>query len=886
MSKNFTSVQNIKEYAITEVAPKYFNMADTNQLNVGLLGYTTEVSASLTEDTFNTISTYIREIFPNMAQLPETIYSFAASLQISDVFATASSCPVALFVKEEDVVNRGEKQESQIRFNMDSNLKIDIEGKEFILDYDLAITARPDTTKPGEYYFNVQYLLDHENSISEVRNPYLQSKQVSIGTDKYIAFLVWARQAVRYEQIENVLNNDQISVPTYSFEYSGDLAGFDVFYKAPGSNEHIQLEKKMINSAPSSRPFCYYKINDDTRVSITFSTKDNYFRPAFNSEIVIRYYTTMGEGGNFPQYTGENITVSLESEKYEYNNGMVLFAVPQGGSKSGRNKLSLEGLRKLITEKSSTSGAYNVENDLQLFFSNYENLENNRVLFLKTRDDILERLFTAFSLYKGTDNNFYQTNTLFADFLPTEFDVEYDQSNMYILQAGHTFKYDGTSKDRVIPHTKMITDDLSNETEEYLYTNPFLMSVTKKPAITGYYLNSVNDSILVDYSEVNENSPIQFIANNITVKRNALKGENSYKVTVELTPSSPLTSPAFDAEGNYTDIIKAAMTIEDEGVEVGFVDFTYKGYDMTRDAYQFEATLTTNDYMTLSRKVQLTNIKDMLTGEVQLTLVPMIDAVINIYAFIKYEGETSPHKFSQQLSYVNHTLSNVYRSGNSPVTFILPISNMRSTVKFLQLVAGQPEYKLRLASVPLIEAKVMQDPAKFDHFLGLLYSQNIYLQSVVNTKTNNYGIDTKFYNTYGRSKHFIVGESGDILDRTNIKIHIKVFPTIGTIEEELVRDLKLFIKDYIENINNYIDGSEVNGYNGIYVSNLTQAIENTFPSVKYMKFNSINSYDSSIQVIENQGKNLEQLTKEDRRDYIPEYLTIRLEDIRIDIIRS
>jgi hypothetical protein len=189
------------------------------------------------------------------------------------------------------------------------------------------------------------------------------------------------------------------------------------------------------------------------------------------------------------------------------------------------------------------------------------------------------------------------------------------------------------------------------------------------------------------------------------------------------------------------------------------------------------------------------------------------------------------------------------------------------------------DYFMRLSYSPLVGASTLKDSAKFSYFLNLMYSQYNYLLGAIDKITNNYGLDLKFYNSFGKSKNFVVGENEERLDRVNIKIHFKVAPNIGVIEEILVRDLKIFIKEYIEGINN-------KGYNAIYISNLISAIQSNFSDVKYLKFVNINNYDSSVQVIENLGVDLNALTRDERRNYVPEYLTLGLDDITIDIIRN
>jgi len=140
-------------------------------------------------------------------------------------------------------------------------------------------------------------------------------------------------------------------------------------------------------------------------------------------------------------------------------------------------------------------------------------------------------------------------------------------------------------------------------------------------------------------------------------------------------------------------------------------------------------------------------------------------------------------------------------------------------------------------------------------------------------------IKGKFYNTYGRSKNFYVDDYVTVnrLDKVNISIHFKIHPVFGTDEIEFIENIKLFIKEYIEGINNA-------GTNSIYISNLIKALENNFSSIEYLKFCGINEYPTEVQAIENTTVDLDTLTKEERINYVPEYLTLSKDDIIIDII--
>ena len=161
----------------------------------------------------------------------------------------------------------------------------------------------------------------------------------------------------------------------------------------------------------------------------------------FNSEFKIDLYTTTGSAGNFPAYTGTEVNVIPKSEIYTYNNGIVIFAIPQSDSVGGSDYLDIEELRSIVVEKFSTVDSYTNENDLQVYFTNFKYRYGNEILFIKKRDDAFERLFSSFALLKDENNDIYHTNTLHAIIIPSEFDTIYIQNKLLVLKPGHLFRF-------------------------------------------------------------------------------------------------------------------------------------------------------------------------------------------------------------------------------------------------------------------------------------------------------------------------------------------------------------------------------------------------------------------------------------------------------------
>ena len=880
--KDYSSIYSIKEVTINTIAPKYFNLDDINQLNIGLFGYTTEMIANTSEDTFNTVSTFLKEIFPNLASIPESIYNYAALFQLNNLLAVPAHLNIMIFLNEKDIINSGTNKGTFLEFILDSNLVIDIEGKHFMLDYDIAITAKPYLT---DYIFTAQYKTGFTNSLSTINNPYIKIKRIKYTGNNYLGLFVTVKQVDKTIITEQVFNNDKINFPTFTLDFVNQLANFEILYKPPGSLEYIQLQKRLINTPAIDQPFCYYSIKTANKITINFSTQSKYFQPKFNSEFEIRLYTTLGSVGNFPTYTGSNVVVTPKSETYVYNNGMAIFAIPQSESIEGMDYLTLEELRSVVLENYSTIGSFTNENDLQIYFSKYKDKYKNEILFIKKRDDVFERLFSAFTLLKDINANIYLTNTLNAILYPTNFDEVYTQENISILKPGHLFRYRVDSFDVELIPNITLTDDLSVLTDDYVFTNLFLITVSKSPGVVGYYVNSLNEKYNLDYEYVNSDSIVQFICNTVNVYRNALLGNDYYTFSINIAPSLDIAEPLLikNEDGSITDLnlLKLKIMIEASGVEICYLDTTLVGFDETSQIYTFEATLNTNDYMSSDQFMQVLNVNNINDGSlVTNALIPMYDCKINIYSFYKYPDVNSiPYKIQHNYDYIVElqpfTLTNKYSTIDTKIDFITPLNILRSMIKFNYV--DETNYTITINSIPFISANAMKDTEIYDTFMKTLISQYTYMQEVLTKITNNFGIDMKFYNTYGKSKNFITGETGVQLDSVNTKLSFKVKPTVNADVVDLVFNLKIFIKKYIESINN-------KGSNGIYISNLTTQIENNFSTVEYIKFSGINNYDSSIQVIENKTPDITLLSITDKKNYVPEYLTISLDDIIIALL--
>lgn len=892
-TRDYSAISYIKDFAINELAPKYLNMNETNDLNIGLLGYTTELVGSVTEDAFNTISAYMIEMFPNLATLPESIFNYGAMFQLNTGFATASQCDMLLFVPEDLIIKYATKVKNSTdlyEFFLDSNMIISVEGLRFKPDYNIKINYKryKNDIIYTAMYDMVEYDGSYKNTISDIINPYIKLKRINYERVKYIQLEVSTHQVDRFDITDNVVDSTIINLPKYTIEFDEYLANFEVFYKAPDSNVYTQLDKRMLGTSPLKSPFCYYKSIDENRIEISFTSRDNFFHPEYNSEINISYYTTTGENGNFLEYTGTSITVAPSSTKYDYNNNLSMFAIPISGAYNGANPLSLEDMRNIVIEKFSTVGSYTNENDLQLYFDNFNNRYNSNILFIKKRDDVFERLFSAFILLKDNVNEIYNTNTLSINLKSSDFDLEQAQSNMYLLKPGHLFKYQEGILDTVEMIPGKTIFDLDTVNDNFIFSNPFLIYFSKSPAGPSYYLNTLNDKYNVDYAWVNENSLVQFICNNLTVQRDAISGSNKYLISLSITPTTELDNPMVivsrDADNNetitITDSIKVKLFATDSGSDVGYLDMKLSSYNLESDIYTFSCELETDDYITVSNKIRVLNLIDTETHTVDGTrIIPMTDSILKVE--IGYTYSSGDNGGSGE-----YMITNRYTTETNPVILMKPLHMIRSNSKYLYNNDGVMDehgyisggtYTINIASCPLIKASTFSSDNAIRELFNIFTTQYNHIETIINLITNNYAIDLKFYNTYGKSKNFYIGyDRTTLLDKVNISIKFKVHPIYGTNEDDLIRDIKIFIKEYIENIN-------TSGTNTFYISNLIRSLENSFSEIEYLKFEGINNYSTDIQAIVNLTTDLDMLTKQERIDYVPEYLTLTLDNVIVEI---
>lgn len=537
------SSEEIQDFWLKNIAPNYFDFSNTNNYRAGVFGYINEVMSTIASDAFNALNIARREFYPVSAQNPKSLYKMAALQQLSIPLAVPATCNAVLLLNRDEVIANSTYKNGAYTCVIDDTTQIYADGLQFSLLYPIVIIS----TEAGDTWnHTIHYLRNFTNSLDteQISSNYIVNK-TTFQEGKYYLMLSVRLKQYKKEIIPGIVETDaMIDTTNLQFSFSGNLAGFEVFYIAePEVSKPVQLKKLMDGQGIVKTPFCYYRLITDSTIEISFP-KNPYFTPMIDSEIQLAVYTCEGTKGNFPQFKGD-LSCVMTSENYPYNNNMKMLGVISGGSVGGKNIPSMEEYRQEIQAAYSTNNTIITSSDLQRTFDQLST-GKNKVFFRKKRADAFERIYGAYIILKDEHENVIPTNTLNLNLTLADFDSYNDQSQKAVIHPGMIFEYDPlTDTSAIYAGVKskeiVISDDLTEaDNEKFLYANPYLIMVTLNPNSVEFYNNSVDVLSSVEHSFMNDQSPVQFIGKDLYVQRDTMKRENFYKISMKITPSKEL----------------------------------------------------------------------------------------------------------------------------------------------------------------------------------------------------------------------------------------------------------------------------------------------------------------------------------------------------------
>ena len=334
-----------------------------------------------------------------------------------------------------------------------------------------------------------------------------------------------------------------------------------------------------------------------------------------------------------------------------------------------------------------------------------------------------------------------------------------------------------------------------------------------------------------------------------------------------------------------------------------YLPFFIEDYDSSIDVYTLSAYIATNDAVTDEGRLTITGglfhdeSVSMMDGSSSdmYTHIPYTDPItidpynliMNISTYLRYDDvygdySTNPYGYIRR-----HTLTNVYSNKDTTkLAFLERFDFIRATMLEHDVILDanneahvNDPYRLTIKEIPMVRASWAKKSSNLSQLLTLLKTNNEFINETFDLLENNYTIDMKFYNTYGKSRFYRIGigdpaistkEQQDTLERVNIKLKFGV--KISSLSDSTMFKERFveFVRNYIEDLNAITrDGDSIN------MMDMVTQINNNFDEIERLEYYGIDDRDASrAQFIDSWSTDeIEQLGY---KEYIPEFINVYL----------
>lgn len=330
-----------------------------------------------------------------------------------------------------------------------------------------------------------------------------------------------------------------------------------------------------------------------------------------------------------------------------------------------------------------------------------------------------------------------------------------------------------------------------------------------------------------------------------------------------------------------------------------FIPMVLEEYDETNNYYTFRGYVkATDEISTENTTIFSHGVYDATGNEVNTKSanITMNNCTFDIATFIKYSDNNNPGEYGDNRYILgNYTFTNQYSMAETEqFSFIEPIEFIRSTAKARyesfsddEIADSQKSYGKTIYSlngVPLIKAQWVKNIENSQFLVSCILSNYKEIRDVYTYLEENFSIDMKFFNTYGRSRFYQVGygnsaEQMKNLDHVNCTLKFGIKLDTLSSEADFRKRFNAWIKNYIESVNDI-----ENEGRSIYMMNLIADCKAEFDEINYMEYYGFNDYDSSAQkIVSNFATQIKDLGY---NEYVPEFINIDTSNENYELVSS
>ena len=624
-------VYGINSY-VNRIKQQFTPDVNEDTLLLGIFGYFGQMFSDTIQNTIVMASEFSNESIPTKAKFEKNIIAHALGLGISDINATPAQLDVLLTFIEDDIIKWANAKDADgndkpWEFIFDKDTPIYIGDYCFHVDYDIRIrkVKLENLGVENKFAYTAMYIMDdddernYDNPISDTTNPYLTPPVKIFANGMNLIFTKCTiRQVKKSIQYKKVLSDNSIAAKTFTFQFDGQLAAFNIEVFEGNKVTHMVPVYDGLNVEVRKYPYFYYNYLDSNTIRIKF---DRYqYQPRINSEVRVNIWTTEGKGGNFTFDPDVYPGYAFESEYYEYSNIGCEIRPVTGDSAYGIDKKSIEDLKKLIPKEALSRGSITNIADLENYF-NMLDTELSKLYFYKKRDNALERLYYCFMVMKDVYNSIIPTNTINlkvrADQLQTE-----ENSNKLVFKKGQMI--------RLIDDFGYLYEPQDGKVPDYgasfYYIIPYSFIINQSPLYGMYYLSTIDAKKFLDFTYIHDQCLYQYVATYIHWRRgyfdvhDEATGEDkqTYELEIELAQNIEDYIPMinYDEDNNIESVnIKLiAVFYNEEDEPHRWAEAELSTCDPNINFFKFKFKFTTEDYIDSENRIRIdTGLYDITT---------------------------------------------------------------------------------------------------------------------------------------------------------------------------------------------------------------------------------------------------------------------------------
>lgn len=858
------------------IAPKYFPKESLDKNRIGGYGYLTEAMATSIEDTVTLEQRRAADYCPELSESEIHVNQTAKIRNVRVTRATPGKCFAMLSILKSDILAKGTPVGNDIEFIIDRRSTIMYGKINFSLEDDIIIRA---VLRGNQYLYAANYTGEHSTYES-----YIQVfEQVNKQGEELLSMICQIYQCQYNIKDLTVTDDIEFLYDGLYFDYDNLLADFEVFYKKSTTSEYVKVPMDHYLSTTNSR--CLYYNDDESNLLRILNNP--VLGLGVNAIIRVEIKETLGTEGHITLNGVDRPSFTMyQDPAYNYS-GVHVFVNILSDTAGSNNGDSLADTKKRLIDAKTRRDNITTEHDVITYINDVD----ANVQLVKKRNDIQDRNYYMYTLMRYDDRRIAPTTTKRLELSGIQSVQDFGDFDSYeptvdrkVIRAYNKFRLHIVTGDPDYDYVTRVPID-ENEPDTFYLTCPYMILVNDLN-IVSYYFTSVNESVLLSMKLANNLFPFQMITRDVAIYRDAHHPEDNewYRFTIHGMLNTEDDSLLVDEDGNIYDNsrVMCHLIFTLKGSPCAYLPMEIDSYNIRTREFTFTGRIRTTDYITEEEKLEIIDGLFRLGTTVNYnSVIDYKDASFQVSFMYKQADPEGIYLREDGIytmlpsEYVDEyvLMNSYYNNPNNLYNLILEFGKF-SRSPTIVTPATATTYHYSIGAVPFFEFNfgVERTASLFNTFkqMTIVYGSLLKL-------TTDFEVALKFIATYGSSKYIRVtggrtqdgGEVTADLMNLNPTIYFKIYG-VGVPLDEVYN----FIYEYLRDT--YITGATV------FMSNICTLVEQTFPTVKSIKYMGIDKFDASFQEFTYNKpifKNRDIVTR-----YVPEQLNVT--DIQIELDES